>query len=310
MIILHASDLHFGKPHLPAVAEAVLDLAEEQDADVVVVSGDITQRAKAGEYRAAQRFLARLSPRPLVVTAGNHDVPLYRVWERIFAPYRQYRTHIADRLDTVLDVGRAPRAEHPPAPGRAGAPSAAEKAPGARFVALNSSAPRSAIVNGRLAASQLEFAAKAFAVVRPPDLRVLVVHHNLVGPRDGEVPLLPRARRVLCAVGEWGVDLVLSGHIHRSHLGVGRCEAGDGAEGSEEPGGFDAAGGSAGASGVPVVTAGTSSSSRGRKPEAGRNSVNVVRVHKTSLDVAVHMYSAESGSFEPAKRRRYVRRGG
>ena len=293
MIILHASDLHFGKPHLPAVAEAILRFVEEQDPDTVVVSGDLTQRARAGEYRAAKRFLARLGPRPLVVTAGNHDVPLYRVWERLVAPYRKYRRHIGDRLDTVLDVGRAESPEALSVPGQANAPAGAGQLPGARFVALNSSAPHSAIVNGRLTDAQLSLAARAFADAAADDLRVLVVHHNLLGPVDGEpIHLLPRARRILRAVEAWGVDLVLSGHIHRSDLGLSRCETGDRGEG------------------VPVVTAGTASSNRGRGPEEGRNSLNLVRVQKSSLEVMVYLYSEDSGCFMPAKSRRYVRRTG
>ncbi|MXV95391.1 MAG: metallophosphoesterase [Gemmatimonadetes bacterium] len=295
VIILHASDLHFGKPHLPAVAEAVLRFVEEQDPDAVVVSGDLTQRARAGEYRAARRFLARLAPRPLVVTAGNHDVPLYRVWERIFAPYRKYRTYIGDRLDTVLDVGRTedPEALSARAPAPANGPAGARTRPGARFVALNSSAPHTAIVNGRLTDAQLRFAEGAFAGARPHDLRVLVVHHNLLGPLDGEpINLLPRARHILRAVEEWGVDLVLSGHIHRSDLGLSRCAAGA----REEV--------------VPVVTAGTASSNRGRGPEEGRNSLNLVRVQQSSLEVMVYLYCEDSGCFMPGKSRRYVRRTG
>ena len=293
MIILHTSDLHFGKPHLPAVAEAILRFVNEQDPDVVVVSGDLTQRAKTVEYRAAKRFLARLAPRPLVVTAGNHDVPLYRIWERIAAPYRNYRTHIGDRLDTVLDVGRAEDPDPLPAAGRTDAPPGARTRPRARFVALNSSAPHSAIVNGRLTDAQLSFAARAFADAGPHDLRVLVVHHNLLAPRDGEpIQLLPRARRILRSVEEWRVDLVLSGHIHRSHLGRSHRQAGDRRRG------------------VPVVIAGTASSSRGRGPEKGRNSLNLVRVGQSSVEVMVYLYSEDCGCFMPANSRRYVRRTG
>lgn len=293
MIILHASDLHFGKPHLAVVAEAMLRFVEEQDPDVVVVSGDLTQRAKTGEFRAAKRFLARLAPRPLVVTAGNHDVPLYRIWERIGAPYRKYRTHIGDRLDTVLDLGRAEDPDPLFAAGRANAPAGTPTHPRARFVALNSSAPHSAIVNGRLTDAQLRFAARAFADAGSHDLRVLVVHHSLVRPRDGEpIHLLPRARRILRAVEEWRVDLVLSGHIHRSHLGGSRSETGDRRRC------------------VPVVIAGTASSSRGRGPEKGRNSLNLIRVGQSSVQVMVYLYREDSGCFMPANSRRYVRRTG
>lgn len=294
MIILHASDLHFGRPHRPVVAEAIIRFAKEQGPDAVVVSGDLTQRAKAQEYRAARRFLDRLAPSPVVVTAGNHDVPLYRVWERIFAPYRKYRAYIGSELDSVLDVSSARDRETAPAPGHARARAGTGGRSSARFVALNSSAPYSAVVNGRLADAQLRFAAKALADAAPRALRVLVVHHNVLEPDDGEpVHTLPEARRILCAVEEWGVDMVLSGHIHRAHLGRGRCApSGDRKEG------------------VPVVTAGTASSSRGRAPEEGRNSLNLVRVRESRLEVMVYLYSEDAGCFKPAESRWYPRRTG
>ena len=268
MTILHASDLHFGAPHRPAVAAALLRFAREARPHAIVVSGDLTQRAKTGEYRAARDFLAGLPRVPLVVTAGNHDVPLYRVWERLLAPYRNYRRHIARRLDTVLDVA-----------GEGGAP-------GLRFVALNSTAPLSAIVNGRLGHRQLAFAGAAFAATPRGARRVLILHHSLLRPDDGEpVSPLPRARRVLRRAEEWGVDLVLAGHIHRTHLTW-----------------------SGGGHGLPVVVAGTASSSRGRVAEKGRNSLNVVRVHGSGIDVTVYLYCREAGRFIARDNRRFVRR--
>src|SRR5688572_15798190 len=100
--LLHISDLHFGPYFLPDVGEAVLRAAVTLEPDIIVASGDFTQRAKPAEYEAAHNFLARLPPVPLVVTPGNHDVPLYRVMERLFTPYDLYRQHISQELDTVL----------------------------------------------------------------------------------------------------------------------------------------------------------------------------------------------------------------
>ncbi len=268
--ILHASDLHFGVPHLPVVAEALLRFAEEASPAAIVISGDLTQRAKVREYRAARDFLDRLPPIPLVVTAGNHDVPLYRVWERFFTPFRNYRRYIAHRLDTVLDV------------------SGEGDAPGLRIVALNSAAPRTAIVNGRLSDRQLDFAAGAFADAPKRARQVLVVHHNLLGPGgEDPVPTLPRAQHVLRGAEEWGVDVILSGHIHRTHLAWG--------------GGRPAPGGR----GVPVVVTGTTSSSRGRGPEKGRNSLNLVTLDGSGVDVTVYLYSREAGRFLAGEQHRF-----
>ena len=303
MTILHASDLHFGKPHLPEVSEAILRLVAEKDPVATVISGDLTQRAKPREYRAAQRFLEKLAPRPVVVTAGNHDVPLYRVWERLLAPYRQYRRHLGDRLDSILDVGGAGNADHSTDPERTRLAAGETAGGGVRFVALNSSAPHSAIVNGRLSDGQLNFAAKAFAATPARNLRVLVVHHNLLRPpTDETVHLLPRASRVLRMVEGWGVDLVLSGHLHQSHLGWSRDPA------SGNGGGQAKADREACGEGVAVVAAGTASSNRGRGRERGRNSLNFVRVRESTLEVMVYLYSEQSGRFVPSESRRYPRR--
>lgn len=191
--LLHLSDLHFGKPFLPDVASAVLEHAGELRPDVVVVSGDLTQRAKPEEFDRAREYLDRFDA-PVVVTPGNHDVPLYRVWERFFAPYTNYRRHIAEELDTVDDVA------------------------GMAIVALNSSR-RFTFSNGRIRQSQLDFATRAFAGSSDP-VRIVVTHHHLAPPPDFEGgDVMPRARRALRRFTEIDVDLVLAGHMHRSYIG-------------------------------------------------------------------------------------------
>lgn len=275
MIIFHASDVHFGKPHLPELSEALVRFVHELGPDAAVISGDLTQRARAGEYRAARAFLDALAPYPVITTAGNHDVPLYRIWERVFAPYRNYRSIIGPDLDAVLDVDAVP-----PASG------------GARIVALDSSSPLRAIVNGRVTARQLEFADEAFATAPDEAFRVLIVHHNLIDPGDGPgAPPLRDAGRVLDRLPRWGVDLVLSGHVHRAHLGGG----GEGADPAR---------------GAPVILAGTASSNRGRGRERGRNSFNLIRVEESGIEATVYLYSRDAGRFEPADSRRYPARSG
>src|SRR5690606_40715703 len=68
---------------LPEVGEALQRFARELEPDVIVASGDFTQRAREEQFREAREFLDRLPAVPLVVTPGNHDVPLYRVMERL-----------------------------------------------------------------------------------------------------------------------------------------------------------------------------------------------------------------------------------
>ncbi|MGD8325142.1 MAG: metallophosphoesterase, partial [Gammaproteobacteria bacterium] len=74
--LLHISDLHFGRPYVPEAGEALQRIAPSLELDAIVVTGDISQRAKAREFEAARRFLDRLPSVPMLVIPGNHDVPL------------------------------------------------------------------------------------------------------------------------------------------------------------------------------------------------------------------------------------------
>ena len=268
MILVHASDIHFGKPHRPVVREALSRFIRDTRPDAVVVSGDLTQRAKAREFAEARRFLDSLAPLPVITTVGNHDIPVYRVLERLTTPYRNYRRFIDPSLDTVLDI------------------------PGARFVALNTAAPWTQIVNGRLGRGQLGFAAEAFEGTPAGSSRILVIHHHVLGPGDMEpdVPL-PAATRIIRSFHSWGVDLVLSGHLHRSFIKT-----------SDEglPGGLVE-------KGIPIVHSGTTTSSRGRGKEKGRNSLNLVRVEDMEIEVSVYLYSTAEDRFVRDAVHRYPR---
>lgn len=254
--ILHASDLQVGKPYRPEVADALVRVAEEEAPDLVVVAGDLTQRAKVREYRVAAALVARLGPAPVVVTPGNHDVPLYRVWERLLVPYRNWRRFVGDDLDTVVRV------------------------PGAVVVSLNSSAPRRAIVNGRLRPGQMDFARAAFGRAEPSEARVLVVHHHFVPTDDGSGGHpLPHAVSHLRAFDAMGVDLLLGGHVHQTRI----IEPGDSRTGVS----------------FPLVTCGTTTSARGRAVETGLNSLNLVEVGAGEIRVRPHRYAPERGVFDP-----------
>ena len=104
LTILHGSDLHLGKRFKPEAADAFQKSIRALDPDLLVLSGDFTQRAKLREYQQARDYLRSLPDLPVVVTPGNHDVPLYRFWERLLAPLRNYREFISPELDTVTVV--------------------------------------------------------------------------------------------------------------------------------------------------------------------------------------------------------------
>jgi 3',5'-cyclic AMP phosphodiesterase CpdA len=269
LTLVHASDIHFGAPFRPEIAEAFLSAAHDVDPDVVVISGDLTQRAKVHEFEAAAEFLTRLPAVPRVVVPGNHDVPLYRVWERIAAPHRNYRRFISEQLDTVVRV------------------------PGATFVALDSTEPHTAIVNGRIRARQVEFARAAFAESPETDLRLVVAHHHFAPAPDYEGDRsMPRARAVLDSFTDMGVELILGGHLHRAYIGNS----------------LDVSAGRRPDRGVVIAQSGTTTSARGRARERARNSFNVVRVSPEVIEITHHMYFEQAGGFAPFSVHAFPRR--
>ncbi|MSR20256.1 MAG: 3',5'-cyclic-nucleotide phosphodiesterase [Gemmatimonadetes bacterium] len=260
LTILHASDLQCGRPFLPHAADAFVRFANQLQADVIVVAGDLTQRAKVAEFHTAKTLLERLPAVPVIVTPGNHDVPLFRLWERALAPHRNWRALISPDLDSSV------------------------RRPGATFVALNSSAPRTAIVNGRVRSRQVEFARRAFESAPEDDARVLVIHHHFVPAPDPTAGRpLPGARRLAEAFESMGVDLVLGGHVHETHVNTSRALL----PGRDGPG-------------VPLIACGTTTSRRGRGSEAGINSLNVIRVAPHEVEVLPHRLAPGARDFEPA----------
>jgi 3',5'-cyclic AMP phosphodiesterase CpdA len=268
--LLHISDLHFGKPYHAEIGEAVLAFANRLRPDVVVASGDFTQRAREEQFAEARAFLDRLPDVPRIVTPGNHDVPLYRILERLTDPYRYYQRYISEELDTVTRVD------------------------GAVVVALNSTAPRRSIVNGRISRAQIAFAARAFEGVADEVLRILVLHHHLAPPPDFEGgDVMPKARRAIDAFTEMKVDLVLAGHMHRTYIGNS----------------LDVYAGEDREHGMILVQSGTSTSRRGRAREAEKNSLNVLRLDERVIRVTHYMYFDDAGDFVPTSRHLFFRRG-
>ena len=101
--LLQVSDTHFGTEQPPVVA-ALHELAQRSRADVLVVSGDITQRARRRQFAAARRFIDRLPPSALVAIPGNHDIPLFNVFARLFRPYGNYTHAFGDVLEPEFEA--------------------------------------------------------------------------------------------------------------------------------------------------------------------------------------------------------------
>lgn len=195
LTLLHASDLHFGPHYLPRVGDAFLRAAHELAPDAIVISGDFTQRAKRVQYAAAAAFLERLPPVPRIVVPGNHDVPLYRVWERVFDPFGAYRRHFSPELEPVFSDERL-------------------------FVVGINTAHGWTLKEGRIPLPRLLQVAEMFEQVPESALKVVVAHHHLIPPPNfGTQTVLANAYEAIDVFSTVGVDLVLSGHQHQAYIG-------------------------------------------------------------------------------------------
>jgi len=270
MNILQISDVHFGPYYVPEAGEALLRAVQELESDIIIVSGDFTQRAKREQFAEARKFLDRLPDRPTVVTPGNHDVPLYRVFERLFKPYDLYREYISKDLDMVLQSEQAV------------------------IVALNSTKPLQAVVNGRIARWQLQFAADAFRDAPPDALRIVVAHHHFAPAPDYEGgQVMPKAKRAIDCFTDLKVDMVIGGHLHRAYIGNS----------------LDVYPGEDRDHGIIIVQSGTSTSRRGRAREREKNSFNHIRVAEGVVRITHYMYFSDLDGFAPVSRHLFPRAG-
>jgi 3',5'-cyclic AMP phosphodiesterase CpdA len=194
--ILHLSDLHFGA-HDPAIVAAVEGEVDRAGADLVVISGDFTQRARTEQFQEACAFLERLrdAGHEVLAVPGNHDVPLYDVLRRFLSPLTRYRRYVDDTLCPFHQL------------------------PGAAVLGLNT-ARSLTIKDGRINREQIDLVRDSFAKVPEDHAKILVTHHPLfalpvnAGGELGEA--IGRQELALDAVNELGLDLLLAGHNHRA----------------------------------------------------------------------------------------------
>lgn len=191
--LLHISDIHFGPKHLPEVSTGLRALVEGRQPDLVVISGDLTQRAKPGQFSQARRFVEQL-PAPTIAVPGNHDVPMFRFWERLLTPYSAYQRHFADEMEPVWMDDEL------------------------LVVGVNT-AFNWTIKNGRLQSGQLERLRRTIEEHGEGRARILVAHHPMVAAPDfHDRKVLRRAPVVLDELADIGLHLVLSGHLHISFM--------------------------------------------------------------------------------------------
>lgn len=189
--LVHLSDLHFGRVD-DALLAPLRELVERITPDVVVVSGDLTQRAKSEEFEAARAYLDTL-PGPQIIVPGNHDISFYNVFRRFVHPLERYKRYITDELEPIhVDE---------------------------EIAVLGINTARSlTFKDGRINREQVGKVCARLEALDPNLTRILVSHHPFDVPKCAEQDdMVDRAPMAMAAFAECGVDLLLSGHLHVSH---------------------------------------------------------------------------------------------
>ena len=270
--VFHVSDLHFGWPAVPEQIDAIERIIHESTFDVVAISGDLSQRARAGEFQRAAAFIRDARRVSKVITVpGNHDVKWWRAplgFGDKSSVYENYRRFIDKNLEPVLHV------------------------PGATFVGINTAHGvtrrtltwnlRDISIIGDIHKKQLDKASDLFDQAPPHDARVIVMHHNPVRGELSQRHGLKNTQKILGAFADMGVDLVCCGHDHQESVHY--------IEHTRK--------------GTVISTAGTvSNRSRGGRP----SSVNVIDVGLETIDVTTHVWSKEHRTFVKGPHKRFKR---
>lgn len=188
--LFHVSDVHFGREDKAAVAWFDALVAAEQP-DAVVMTGDLTMRARSSEFAAGLDWLRSLG-RPVTLEVGNHDLPYWNVLDRLFRPYRRY--HAVERIiEQPLDL------------------------PGVTIVPLRTTARAQWRWNWAKGYVHRAALARTLALIAaaPKDRLILVAaHHPLIEPHTRASAQTHRGAEAIAALAGAGADAVLTGHVH------------------------------------------------------------------------------------------------
>jgi 3',5'-cyclic AMP phosphodiesterase CpdA len=192
-VLLHISDTHFGTEEPPVVA-ALRALAREQKPDGLVLSGDITQRARSAQFAAARRFCDSLGIARVLTLPGNHDIPLYNVAARLFSPYAGYMQAFGRDLEPELEFADV------------------------LVIGVNTTR-RERHKDGEVSGQQIARVVQRLQQAKREQLRVVVTHQPacVMRPED-EKDRLHGGEEAVQAWARAGADLVLGGHIHLPYV--------------------------------------------------------------------------------------------
>jgi len=192
-VVLQVSDPHFGTERPMALA-ALERLCADLRPDLVLVTGDITQRARAIEFSRAKAFLDSLRTPARLTIPGNHDIPLYALHTRFLHPYRRYERVFGPAQDSEFETDDL------------------------LLIALNTTR-RYRHKHGEVSPAQIERTAQRLARARPGQVRLIAVHQPVAVTRSSDVINLLRGHSE--AVKRWseaGADAVVGGHIHLPYV--------------------------------------------------------------------------------------------
>jgi 3',5'-cyclic AMP phosphodiesterase CpdA len=271
--LMQISDLHAGAPFRPEVAEAVRQQAHELRPDLLVVSGDLVQRAVvSSQWRTITSFLETL-PHPQLIVPGNHDVPLFDGFSRIFAPLRYYQRHISSEIN--------PRFERP----------------GLAVVGGNSSHGLT-MDGGYVGRRQRAALQSIFDSYGNETCKVAVLHHPVIAPPGTNQTrrIMSNARATLELLERCNVELYLCGHVHFSYIDFIAHQNGiEEAMATRHHG-------------IIISQSGTTTSRRGRGIDRAKNSFNLIEIDEQHIRICPHFFEPGPQRFIPMHEHTFTRR--
>jgi 3',5'-cyclic AMP phosphodiesterase CpdA len=195
--IVHLSDLHFGKVDTKRI-QPLLQHLTTINPDIVVISGDFTQRASEKEFKEAQAFIQKLTW-PTFFVPGNHDLPLYNILQRIRSPYLHYKKYISTDLTPLYFDDEV------------------------ALIGVNST-HRLTISSGRINKTQVEYIEGCIECLNPNIFKIVVSHHPFDLPTKLNThhkythKVIGQSKMAMKRLAKHGVDMFLSGHFHVHHV--------------------------------------------------------------------------------------------
>ncbi len=191
--LVHLSDVHFGRVDY-SIVNGLVKTINEIAPNLVVLSGDLTQRARSAQFVEARAFLDKL-PKPQLVVPGNHDIPLHNVFDRFLHPLDKYKKYITDDLQPFY---------------------ADEEI---AVVGINT-ARSLTIKDGRINEEQIAEVRGKICSLPNDIIKIIVSHHPFDLPEGFvETDIVGRAVLAMKTLAECGADVFLAGHLHVSHIG-------------------------------------------------------------------------------------------